>query len=126
MDAERFDRLTRALRTSPSRRLTLQGLAMLGLAALLGEEVQTVYANKNMGGGKKGKGKKKKKNNNDSSCTFDSDCNGNPNGPVCCSEEGPPQCEKCCLTGNRGCPAGQICSAGTYEDPNVCITNPFP
>jgi hypothetical protein len=123
VDADRFDTLARALRTTPTRRLTLGALTALGLAALLGD----AGTDAKPGGGKKGKGKKgkgkkggdnkkkKKKTtpptNTNAVCRFDSDCNGHANGPLCC-DNNPPyfECAQCCSAGNRGCTSPQYCS----------------
>ena len=121
MDPDRFEIVLQGLSVSPSRRRALNLLAGSALAGLFGLNAVATVAKK--GGGKDKKKKKKKRN--DSTCVFDADCNGNPNGPVCCHEEGAPQCEQCCLTDNRGCPSTLLCSVGTPEDPNVCIYFPF-
>jgi hypothetical protein len=135
VDADRFDTLARALQTTPTRRLTLGALTALGLASVLGDaEIDA----KKKGGGKKGGGKKggKKKKKKKSpppddalTCGFDSDCNGVTDGPVCCNngafsgtgQDQTLRCAKCCINGNRGCAAGQICSTETIDGPVHCF-----
>jgi hypothetical protein len=100
MDGERFDRLTRTLTASRSRRVTLGGLAagiLLSLSLALDET--TLLAKKN-----KGKGKKKKKNKK-------KDC---PPGRRCGT--------RCCPPGQT-CQDGQcLCSFGREPCGNECCT----
>jgi hypothetical protein len=135
VDADRFDTLARALQTSPTRRLALSALTALGLAAVLGDnesEAGKRGGGKKKGGGKKGGKKKKRKNRppDDSlTCGVDSDCNGVADGPYCCNngafsgtgQDQTLRCAKCCMLGNRGCAADQICSTETIDGPVHCF-----
>jgi len=95
VDADRFDTLARALHTTPTRRLTLRALSVLGVVSLLGREAaEAGKRGKKHGGGKK---KNKKKNNNNSSGTC------RENGQPCtsgCNPDGLTQqsipCDTCC------------------------------
>ena len=105
MDADRFDTLTRALQSSPTRRLTLGALTALGLTALLGD----AETNAKKKGHKKGKKRKKKGlcTSVGDNCTFSvHPCCG---GTSCCDPAG---------TGSRTCVPPAECCAG-----NICSSD---
>lgn len=113
MDADRFETLLRTLHGTPTRRLTLRSLAVLGLATFLGHQESEAKTNK----GRKGKGNKKGKGKTPP-------CVGNCSGKSC----GDDGCGGSCGT----CPVDKICQGvtcvcppGQQDSGGVCATEPI-
>ncbi len=129
MDADRFDGLTRALRATPTRRLTLRALTVLGMAAIIGaDEAATRLKRKdNKKKDKKKKDKKKKRCRSEFPlfCPGLGCCPGYL--PTCC----PGGCAKpgyaCCSAAQGGGSCGpdtpQCCGPTSKFPQGYCVAN---
>jgi hypothetical protein len=144
MDADLFDRLTRSLRATPSRRLTIGTMVTAGLAALLGRDAAEAAPKKKGAGKKGGKQKKKKKGptasppppgigeclnfnlpsgcrNVPGTCCVNFNCQPCPADSRCCAEGAGAVCKKgnCCTDADCQSSPLKFCSKGTNE--NMCL-----